>query len=513
MKYIHTILLFIITSLLLLPCISPAGPTPLPTKQGSPGTDALLQLFKVAAAKEPIYLILIEKDLQRLRVLEYDRELKVVAEYFSATGENFGNKEVSGDSKTPEGIYFITRIFKDDKITIFGDKAFHLDYPNIFDLKAGRTGNGIYIHGTNKELKPNSTNGCVTLNKDDLDKLEKYLNQIVTPVVIVPNMDSIKANTELLTENDFQLAKSLLLVEGIKPEKVEYSFLYLISSGGQTVAVSDFVYRPFSRSIMRGASKTYLHYNPAQGWTTGKRIWQASSLQIYPEGPAKVAAHPYITEEILPAEHTRQDTAALVAALNSPVTPESNITIDKGQNPVQNVAAKPAQPESKVTQDDKTTLTKIYKPKVARVPVTQTTVTPSPRKETEKKVEQQKKIEVKAPAMVLDQQQILEFVESWRRAWISKQIEPYIAFYDKSFRSDNKNLAEWKKHKANLNKTYAYISVNISDIKVYWTPDGAKVSFRQKYLSDHYSTTGNKTLYLVHNSSGWKIKREVYSRI
>ncbi|MFC1844455.1 murein L,D-transpeptidase family protein [Thermodesulfobacteriota bacterium] len=470
----------IITCLLLVPVFSSGAPTPSHTQEIPAENNVLSQLFRVAAAKEPIYLILIEKDLQRLRVFEYDRELKVVAEYFSATGENFGNKEVSGDSKTPEGIYFITRIFKDDKVTIFGDKAFHLDYPNIFDLRAGRTGNGIYIHGTNKELKPNSTNGCVTLDKDDLDKLDKYLNQVVTPVVIVSKMDSIKTNTQLLTENDFQLAKSLLLWEGIKPEKVEYSYLYLIGSGTQTVAVSDFVYRPFSRSIMHGTSKTYLQYNPAQGWTIGKRIWQASPLQIYPEGPVKIADRPFATDGIVIAGHNPRSTA------------------------------KPAQHELKKTQHKKTALTGINKPKVTKVPVTRTTVTPSHQKETEKKVAQ-KKIEVQAPAIAFDQQQILNFVESWRKAWVSQQIEPYIAFYDKSFRSANKNLAEWKKFKEIINKTYSYITVDISGIKIHRTADGARVSFRQKYLSDHYSSTGNKILYLVHDGSGWKIKREFYS--
>jgi hypothetical protein len=112
-----------------------------------------------------------------------------------------------------------------------------------------------------------------------------------------------------------------------------------------------------------------------------------------------------------------------------------------------------------------------------------------------------------------DKQQLVEFVENWRQAWVSKQIEPYIAFYDESFKSGDKNLAEWKAHKKNLNKMYAFITVNLSDIKVNWTERGATVSFRQEYRSDRYSATGNKTLFLVHNSIGWKIKREVYSRI
>jgi murein L,D-transpeptidase YafK len=126
---------------------------------------------------------------------------------------------------------------------------------------------------------------------------------------------------------------------------------------------------------------------------------------------------------------------------------------------------------------------------------------------------QTQKIVITSPDVPKDNQQLLEFVENWRQAWVSKQTEPYIAFYDESFKSGDKNLAEWKAHKKNLNKMYAFITVNLSDIKVKRTDGGATVSFRQEYRSDRYSATGNKTLFLIHNSMGWKIKREVYSRI
>jgi len=473
--------------------------------------DRLAQIFTIAVAREPIRVVLVEKNLQRLRVLEYDDDLKVIADFPVATGENSGIKEVSGDSKTPEGIYFITKIFKDDKVTIFGDRAFHLDYPNFFDRKKGRNGDGIYIHGTNKKLQPNSTNGCVTLAKNDLDQLEEYLNLMGTPVIIIPEIGSLEINTVLLTKNNFSLAKSLLLGNGIEPENVDFNNLYIISSGNQTVALSNFIYRPFKRSMMHGESRAYLQKSAAQGWTTGKKIWQATPLQIYPESPVKVAARPFVTGETTIAEHNPQDTAALVAALNSPVTP-GKPTPDKVQNPARQVTAKPAQHELRKTEDKQTTLTEINKPEVAKVPVTRTALTPSRQKETEKKVAQ-KMIEVETPAIIFDRQQILDFVESWRKAWVSQQIEPYIAFYDKSFRSGNRNLAEWKKFKEIINKTYSYITVDISDIKVHRTADGARVSFRQKYLSDHYSSIGNKILYLVHNGSDWKIKSEFYSGI
>jgi hypothetical protein len=318
--------LLIFTCFLLFTAVSNSALNP-PHTQAYQADVKLTGLFNISVTKEPIYLILVEKNMQRLSVLEYDTELRVVAEYPSSTGENSGIKKISGDAKTPEGIYFITQVFKDDEITIFGDKAFHLDYPNFFDQQAGRNGDGIYIHGTNKDLKPNSTNGCVTLENNDLDNLEKYLNQVVTPVVIVSELDQINlSKVQLLTENDFSLAQSLLLNKKLKIENVEYNYLYIISYGNQTVAVSDFIYRPFKRSIMRGTSRAYLEYTPAKSWEARKRIWRASPLQIYPESPVKVAAHPLSSAEIQLAKQSPEETEAMFAALSPPNVTKQNVT-------------------------------------------------------------------------------------------------------------------------------------------------------------------------------------------
>jgi len=479
-----------------------------------PADAELADLFGVAVTKEPIYIILVEKNLQRLRVLEYDNELRVVAEYPSATGENSGIKEISGDSKTPEGIYFITQIFRDDKITIFGDKAFHLDYPNFYDREAGRNGDGIYIHGTNKELVPNSTNGCITLANNDLDDLEIYLNQAVTPVVIVQELDSItKSKTKLLTENDFLLAKSMLLPEELKPDNVDYNSLYIVNLGNQTVAVSDFIYRPFERSIMRGASRIYLHYLPDEGWTAGKRIWRVSPLQIYPETPFKVAAQPLANAEVQLAEQTQEEAVAMVAALNPQSLPQKK----PAQLDTDLSGQKPGLLQPLVQQEPKSAPVAPVVEKASQVqqavPVTIRPPKPAPPTNAANKTEEPSKIMAAAPVIPNDKQQIMDFVEKWRQAWVSQETDSYIAFYDKTFRSGGKNLAEWKTHKAELNKTYAFISVDISNIQVSWTAEGATVSFKQKYRSDRYSATGNKTLFLKYSEHGWKIKREVYSRI
>ena len=221
--------------------------------------------LSVFVAGKPINLILVEKDFQRIRVLRHDGRLKVVAEYFAATGENFGPKEREGDSKTPEGIYFIAKKYMDNKVTIFGTRAYHLNYPNIFDSNDGRGGSGIYIHGTNKKLRVNSTNGCITLNNMDLDSLDAFLNIGNTPVIIVSSLlklETGKGAYPNLTENSYALAKKMLVPEGLQADK--FASLYLIRVGGQTVAVGE--YLDSQRPNKQELSTAYLDVSPEKGW-------------------------------------------------------------------------------------------------------------------------------------------------------------------------------------------------------------------------------------------------------
>ncbi len=143
------------------------------------------------------------------------------------------------------------------------------------------------------------------------------------------------------------------------------------------------------------------------------------------------------------------------------------------------------------------------------VPAPVTLPTTEPERITANNIEQPQKVMAATSDTSKDKKQIMDFVESWRQAWVSKNIDAYISFYDTTFVSGGKNLAQWRAHKERLNKTYAFIAVTISNPKVNWTAEGATVSFRQEYRSDRYHATGPKILFLVYNDQGWKIKHEV----
>lgn len=134
------------------------------------------------------HAILVEKQTQRFYVYQDDPESSQfirVLETNCSTGEAFGPKEVEGDKKTPEGIYFLIDEHEDRDLTpIYGSRAFPTDYPHLLDRQQGKTGYAIWIHGTDKPLKPMDSNGCIALENRDVTRLSDYVTRFVTPVII-----------------------------------------------------------------------------------------------------------------------------------------------------------------------------------------------------------------------------------------------------------------------------------------------------------------------------------------
>mgnify|MGYP000644121680 CR=1 FL=1 len=107
--------------------------------------------------------------------------------YPVAIGENGGPKMRAGDKRTPEGQYFIVgQKDKSEMSEIYGPVAYVLNYPNSEDIRAGRTGQGIWIHGTAPDSAPLSTRGCLEMNNRDLTDLAALLRfGFGTPILIL----------------------------------------------------------------------------------------------------------------------------------------------------------------------------------------------------------------------------------------------------------------------------------------------------------------------------------------
>lgn len=124
----------------------------------------------------PPYLIAVDKSRQELAFFERRSPLKLSRRFACTTGQAVGDKILEGDLKTPEGVYFVGyRIGSGLDFIKYGHEAYTLNYPNPVDRLRKKTGYGIWIHGRGEPLVPLQTEGCVSMNNNDLALLSKVL--------------------------------------------------------------------------------------------------------------------------------------------------------------------------------------------------------------------------------------------------------------------------------------------------------------------------------------------------
>ena len=91
-------------------------------------TSQLPANLLISPHASPHHVILVEKSSQRLFIYKFDGDYELAATYNCATGENLGDKRVSGDRKTPEGIYFFTKAVGEQYLTsTYGVRAFPMN--------------------------------------------------------------------------------------------------------------------------------------------------------------------------------------------------------------------------------------------------------------------------------------------------------------------------------------------------------------------------------------------------
>ena len=131
--------------------------------------------------------VLVDKANRKLYVTRRQEDrYQIIREFPVSVGEIQGNKMDQGDKRTPEGIYKIIDVkFDEELLPMFGPMSFVLSYPNDRDRLLGKTGSGIWLHGTGVgELTPD-TKGCVELTDAGIVELSSYLSY-GTPIFIFP---------------------------------------------------------------------------------------------------------------------------------------------------------------------------------------------------------------------------------------------------------------------------------------------------------------------------------------
>lgn len=136
-----------------------------------------------------LHAFVVDLDQSRLFVFENTTEQpKLVADYFISMGRGGPEKEKRGDLRTPLGVYFVQSYIPPDRLADkYGAGAYPINYPNVWDEFLGRTGDGIWLHGTRSgtyNRPPLASEGCVVLPNDDLLEVGHYIALGQTPILI-----------------------------------------------------------------------------------------------------------------------------------------------------------------------------------------------------------------------------------------------------------------------------------------------------------------------------------------
>ena len=118
--------------------------------------------------------------------------LQLKSDYYVSVGKAGMSKTQEGDQRTPLGVYFISsRLDRKTLTDFYGIGALTLNYPNMLDVRRGKSGSGIWLHGTppNQFARaPHSTDGCLVLANPDIRTLIETTTVRNTPVVVASQL-------------------------------------------------------------------------------------------------------------------------------------------------------------------------------------------------------------------------------------------------------------------------------------------------------------------------------------
>jgi len=152
------------------------------------------------------HAIVVDLSKSRLYLFDNTQQLPILLDdFFISMGRSGAGKVFEGDLKTPLGVYFIQSYISPGQLADkYGEGAYPINYPNAWDRLNGKTGHGIWLHGTRSgtyNRPPLASEGCVVLPNEDLLDLGSHIDLKRTPVLIGENI-------KWLTSEQWQLHKS-----------------------------------------------------------------------------------------------------------------------------------------------------------------------------------------------------------------------------------------------------------------------------------------------------------------
>ncbi len=163
----------------------------------------------LALSQKSKHAIAVDASRSRLYLFENGASgMNLVADYYISVGKAGTAKTAEGDQRTPLGVYYITSNLDPKSLKDFyGSGALPISYPNILDSKRGKTGSGIWLHGTPPaqfSRPPQATDGCVVLANPDLQRIIRTVEVKTTPVVIATHLNWVAPQSTRAESKPFE---------------------------------------------------------------------------------------------------------------------------------------------------------------------------------------------------------------------------------------------------------------------------------------------------------------------
>ncbi len=394
-------------------------------------------------------LILVDKGEDEFFYLEKKGGEIIRLHYPSIHGEKEGDKQVEGDLKTPEGVYFVRgKIQVPLDFEMYGNHAYVLNYPNPIDKLRGKTGGGIWIHSKGNPIEGQVTQGCVAIDLADIEFLGKYL-QSGTPVVIAQGIHS-----------GFHKEKMLAKKKNVKKLSGETSVKS--SASALTEAEADIVSQ--TDNLEKGALEVKEEkslfsefFLPQEKEHIGNASEKNKAVET--DEPLEPAEYAEMNGQNGQAGNVSPTGSAAVSAATSPTVPayktEETFHVGKDEQARFDTA--------EAGQDGEKAISAPY---------------------------------VAEPVEVSDDElYIRQATLDWNNAWAERSAE-FFTFYDKeNYSKTSGSFEKFKAQKQGLFETLSWIYIAAGEVEVLQGPDYYVSWFKQWYVAPNHKTEGIRRLY------------------
>lgn len=464
----------------------------------------------------PQRLVAVDKREQALLLLEQQSPLRLSAKYTCTTGQNLGDKLVRGDLKTPEGVYFVvSKLTQGLDFEKYGYEAYTLNYPNPVDKLRKKTGYGIWIHGRGVPIEPYITEGCVSLNNQDLAALAKNLTP-GTPVTMAENISftpkaspADKAVIDSLNKRTFEWAKawagkSKKLFEFYNPEA------YSVAQGESFTA-----FRAQKERVFKNVSYIDITLRNVQTlagpgyWVTWfQQDYKASNLSTQGVRRLYWQKDPKGTMRIVGMEWHPQLSGTLSAGINEAPAIAREVAKPAPEAPVA-VAEAPRQTPPRA----EATPVPVAQAAPQKAPQAQPPVVPQPEVPTPSVTVARADLTPQARPTSAPRPKtpdVMAFLETWRLAWEKGDLNAYIACYDeKAVQGGRTGAAAIRTSKRSLWKKSNPKEVVLTNMRITSKQDTVVIDMQQSYTdSNSFADMGIKTIHLALQGNAWRILRE-----